>query len=60
MDFRNSAGVAGLLAHQCVLRNTLAGSKTVVSISRMATVPFLDRLAHVTEHARENERRCHP
>jgi hypothetical protein len=38
---RNAFGrtsLAGLLARQCVLRNTLAGSKSVVFISRDATV----------------------
>ena len=34
MIYRNNTGRLGFWLHQCVLRNTLAGSKTVVSISR--------------------------
>jgi hypothetical protein len=32
--FQKQCWLAGLLAHKCVLGNTLAGSKTVVYISR--------------------------
>jgi len=39
MVYRNNTGRLGFWLHQCVLRNTLAGSKTVVSISRNPTVP---------------------
>ena len=38
--FQKQCWLTGLLAHQWVLRNTLSGSKTVVSISRDATVPY--------------------
>ncbi len=38
--FQKQCSLTGLLAHQWVLRNTLSGSKTVVSISRDATVPY--------------------
>jgi len=38
MVYRNNTGSLGCWLHQCVLRNTLAGSKTVVSTSRDATV----------------------
>ena len=38
MVYRNNTGRLGFWLHQCVLRNTLAGSKTVVSISRNPTV----------------------
>ena len=34
MVYRNNTGRLGCWLHQCVLRNTLAGSKTVVSTSR--------------------------
>jgi len=34
MVYRNDTGRLGCWLHQCVLRNTLAGSKTVVSTSR--------------------------
>jgi len=34
MVYRNNTGRLGCWLHQCVLRNTLAGSRTVVSISR--------------------------
>ena len=34
MVYRNNTGRLGCSLHQCVLRNTLAGSKTVVSTSR--------------------------
>jgi len=34
MVYRNNTGRLGFWLHQCVLRNTLAGSKTVVSTSR--------------------------
>jgi len=38
MVYRNNTGRLGFWLHQCVLRNTLAGSKTVVSTSRNPTV----------------------
>jgi len=38
MVYRNNTGRLGCWLHQCVLRNTLAGSKTVVSTSRNPTV----------------------
>jgi len=38
MVYRNNTGRLGFRLHQCVLRNTLAGSKTVVSTSRNPTV----------------------
>jgi hypothetical protein len=38
MIHRNNTGRLGFRLHQCVLRNTLAGSKTVVSMSRNPTV----------------------
>jgi len=41
MVYRNNTGRLGFWLHQCVLRNTLAGSKTVVSISRNHPVYFL-------------------
>ena len=43
MVYINNTGRLGFSLHQCVLRNTLAGSKTVVSISRDATVCTPDR-----------------
>jgi len=41
MVYRNNTGRLGCWLHQCVLRNTLAGSKTVVSTSRDTTVWIL-------------------
>ena len=38
MVYGNNTGRLGFWFHQCVLRNTLAGSKTVVSTSRNPTV----------------------
>jgi len=38
MVYRNDTGRLGFCLHQCVLRNTLAGSKTVVSTSWNPTV----------------------
>ena len=43
MVYRNNTGRLGFWLHQCVLRNTLAGSKTVVSISRNHPVGRLYR-----------------
>jgi len=40
MVYRNNTGRLGFWLHQCVLRNTLAGSKTVVSTSRNHPVEF--------------------
>jgi len=41
MVYRNNTGRLGFWLHQCVLRNTLAGSRTVVSISRNPTVHMI-------------------
>ena len=38
MVYRNNTGRLDFWLHQCVLRNTLAGSKTMVSTSRNPTV----------------------
>ena len=38
MVYGNNTMLAGLLPHQCMLRNTLAGSKNVVSMCRDDTV----------------------
>ena len=45
MVYRNNTGRLGCWLHQCVLRNTLAGSKTVVSTSRNNPVHCIHKRA---------------
>jgi len=63
MVYRNNTGRLGCWLHQCVLRNTLAGSKTVVSTSLDATVCMnacmpVNACMYVCMHVRTYARAC--
>jgi len=58
MVYRNNTGRLGFQLHQCVLRNTLAGSKTVVSISQNPTVLYLTGCAQTGVFETHGRRRA--